>query len=148
TFDSVSGFVGQLSVTTRSATVTGLTPGHTYGFAVYSHGGAGYSAAVGSNNVTLPVAGLPGSPTAVTAKAGTTSGTATITWTAGSGPAATSYLVQVFDSVTGFVSQVSVTTATATVTGLGHGHTYTFLVYGHNAAGYSPGAASNALTVR
>ena len=53
-FDTTTGkFVVQQSVSSTSASFSGLTPGHSYAFAVYAHNSYGYQSAVASNTVTL-----------------------------------------------------------------------------------------------
>jgi hypothetical protein len=57
TYDVTPGhattFVAQQAVSQPSATITGLTGGHSYAFAVYASNSAGSSAPAASNTVTL-----------------------------------------------------------------------------------------------
>ena len=55
--------------------------------------------------------------------------------------------MQVFDSVNGYVSSQTVASLTATFSGLPAGRSYVVSIYAHNAAGYSPNAASNVIAV-
>ena len=113
------------TVSSASDTVTGLTNGTTYTFAVEAVDGGGSSAPSSTVSAT-PGSGPPATPTGLVATAG--NGQVGLTWTPVSG--ATSYQV--------FVAGVPVATTTAasyTETGLTNGTTYTFAVEAVDAAG-------------
>jgi hypothetical protein len=121
--------------------LSGLVPGHTYTFAVYAHNEYGYGAAAISNTIVLP--GPPPAVTAVKATAGSKAGTVKVTWKPPTTGSPDSYMVQVFDVASGFVTQRTVVGTSTELTGLTPGRSYSFAVYAHNIYGYGPPAASN-----
>jgi lysophospholipase L1-like esterase len=144
-YDAAAGFVGHQTTTTTSATFA-LTAGRSYVFGVYAHNAAGYSVGVASNFVTLPVPlaptlRAPEAPTGVVGTAGTSPGTATVTWTAPAG--ATAHSVRAIDASTGAeTGSAVVVDSAATVSGLTPGRSYRFSVTASNAAGTSAAATS------
>lgn len=119
----------------NSATITGLTNGTTYYFAVTALNQHGESAAYAQVSAT-PLPPVPSAPTGVTATAGVRQ--VSLAWTALS--TATSY--NVYYSTSASVStttgtKVPVTTNSATVTGLTAGTIYYFIVTAVNLGGES-----------
>ena len=150
---TVTASGGKTAVATGSATsavVTGLTNGTAFTFTVTATNASGTGVASAPSNAVTPVAGPPTAPTNVTATAGKTAGTVSVTWTPSSSGSPDSYLVQAFDMTAGtFVGQQVVTSTGATVSGLKSGHGYAFTIYAHNSYGYCwPGASSNTVTAR
>jgi hypothetical protein len=143
---TVTSTPGNITTTTSgalTATLSGLTNGTAYSFAVFATNAVGNGSSSSSSPAVTPV-GVPGAPTNVTATAGSLS--ATVTWTApgNGGSAISSYTVTVVQ--TGATLRVNGTSAT--VTHLANGSSYTFTVYATNAIGNGPAsAASNAVTV-
>ncbi len=128
-------------------TVVTLPSGRSYAFAVYARNSAGYSPAVASNTVTVPVkAAAPAAPTNVVATTTTAKGTVQVRWTAPTG-SVTSYTVVARDTVSGQLFTKTVTTTSTTFTGLTAGRTYVFTVEARNTAGTSPVATSTAVKV-
>jgi len=146
-YDTVSGYVSMQTVTGPAATFAGLPAGRSYVFGVYAHNSAGYSPGVASNVVAVPVKVVaPAKPTSVAATYSSTTRAITVTWTAPTGTV-TDYLVQVHDTVSGYISSQTVTSRTATFAGLPAGRSYVFNVYARNAAGSSPSASSNVVAI-
>lgn len=116
-------------------TITGLTNGSQYTFAVYSVNASGDSAPA----LISATPGLPFAPTNLTGAAG--SGSVTLNWSApSSGPTVTGYQVTVYSTT------VLVTLTTLTVSGLTRGTSYTFTVNSQNAVGTSVGSATISVT--
>ena len=120
-----------------TCTITGLTNGVSYIFAVVAINGAGSSLPSAPSNPAMPVA-APGAPTALIATVG--SGSAFLTWgaSASNGLSLTDYDVS-FSTDSGttwapFADGVGITTA-ATITGLTNGSAYSFRVRGVNSLG-------------
>ena len=120
-----------------TCTITGLTNGVSYIFAVVAINGAGSSLPSAPSNPAMPVA-APGAPTALIATVG--SGSAFLTWgaSASNGLRLTDYDVY-FSTDSGttwapFADGVGITTA-ATITGLTNGSAYSFRVRGVNSLG-------------
>ena len=148
-FDPGSNVAGSCSTpngSTTSCTVTGLTNGIAYTFAVSATNAVG----VGTASVSAPAtpSTIPSSPTGVVATAG--NGAATVHWTAGAngGSPITGYTVTAFDNVHVTAGTCSTVGATScTITGLTNGIAYTFSVTATNANGSSnPSAESSAVT--
>ncbi|TNM63221.1 hypothetical protein FHN55_15345 [Streptomyces sp. NP160] len=115
--------------------VTDLTVGTSYTFTATQATQAGTGTAASTvSNAVIPLAAVPGVPTAVAATAGNAS--ANLTWTApadNGGAAITGYTVT---STPGSLTCTSTTTA-CTVSGLTNGTAYTFRVKATNSAGTS-----------
>ena len=139
TASSVSG-------STTSATITGLTDGLSYTFAVVATN-AGGAGAAGTSNAVTPAAGAPGPPASASATGGQNQ--ATISWTApasNGGSALTGYIVT---SVAGSASNAVAMGASATsvvISGLRGGVAYTFTVQAQNSFGYGAAASSPSVT--
>jgi hypothetical protein len=123
-----------------SVTVTGLTMGATYTFAVQGSNTAGTSVfSTSSSPLAIPLV-APGVPTAVTATAGVES--ASVSWTAADGTA-TSFTVRTASETAGatipddLVVAGSPPATSVVVPGLSAGATYTFTVLATNAQGPS-----------
>ncbi|HWE51900.1 MAG TPA: fibronectin type III domain-containing protein [Bryobacteraceae bacterium] len=137
---SAYGLTSTLSstpVTAHSVSLTGLTPGTTYNYAVISADAAGGST---SANFTFATAVPVPSITAVTAS-GVTSASATITWTTDQ-PSSTQVE---FGTSTGYGSlstldSTAVTTHSATLTGLAPGVAYDYAVKSTDTAGTATSA--------
>ena len=131
----------------ESYTATGLTPGHSYTFAVKAYSAvAGYSAgsgtSIGTNDpATIPTNPPPNKPTDLTATPLTTT-TARLNWTDNSNNEI-DFHIEVSptsdpgDFVDATPSSVGANVTTCTVTGLESAHQYWFRVRAHNAVGYS-----------
>jgi fibronectin type 3 domain-containing protein len=131
------------STTTTSCTVNGLANGTSYTFTVTASNAVGTGPASSPSTGVIPEAGVPGSPTGVTATAGDAS--ATVSWTAPSdgGSPITGYTVT---SAPGAFTCTSTTITSCTVDGLTNGTSYTFTVTATNDSGTgSPSAQSNAV---
>ena len=134
-----------------TASVTGLTDGTAYTFAVSATNGVGTGpASAASDQVTPAAPTAPAAPADVTATAGNQS--ATVSWTApanGGSPitmyTVTPYLAGVAQTPT--LVSGSPPATTATVNGLTNGSSYTFTVSATNAVGAGPPSApSQAVT--
>jgi hypothetical protein len=112
-------------------TITGLTNGHTYYFAVAAHNAAGDSPQRGA---TVTPIGAPDAPTGLSATPGNSQ--AFLTWTApinNGGAVIDSYNVyQDGAGVTGTLK------TSITITGLTNGHTYNFSISANSASGEGP----------
>jgi trimeric autotransporter adhesin len=127
-------------------TVTGLTNGDSYTFAVTATNSAGTSAASGASNSVIP-ATVPGAPTIGTVKAG--NGSATVSFTppaSDGGLPITGYTVTATDTTNPADGGQTATSAGSpvTVTGLTNGHSYTFTVTATNPVGTGPASAASA----
>ena len=127
-----------------SSTVTGLTNGTAYTFAVVATSAVGAGPATRSTAVTPST--VPGAPTLVSAVKGDR--TAVVSWTAptsNGGSAITGYTIT--STPGGITKAVAGTATTGTVTGLTNGTAYTFTVVATNIAGTSPASLpSDAVT--
>jgi hypothetical protein len=134
-----------------STTITGLTNGTTYTFAVTATNAIGTGPPSSSSNAVTPTGPTaPAAPTGVSATAG--NGTATVNWTApaNGGSPLTSY------TITPYIGSTAQSTTTitgnppatsATITGLTNGTAYTFTVTAANAIGSGPpSSSSNSVT--
>ncbi len=131
------------ATTSTSCTVDGLANGTSYTFTVTATNAVGTGPASSPSTGVIPEAGVPGSPTGVTATAGDAS--ATVSWTApdDGGSPITGYTVT---SSPGAFTCTSTTTTSCTVDGLTNGTSYTFTVTATNDSGTgSPSAQSNAV---
>jgi Domain of unknown function (DUF4082)/Fibronectin type III domain/Bacterial Ig domain len=132
-----------------SKVITGLTGGTSYTFTVTAQNEAGTGPESAKSNAVTPTnPTVPGTPTAVSATAG--SGSATVNWTAPSsngGSAITSYKITPFKAGVELASLTAESSATsATITGLTVGTSYTFTVAATNVAGTGTASAqSNAV---
>jgi len=141
---SPSGSPVTIAAPASTITVTGLTNGVTYTFAVVATNAVGSSlpAVSGPATPSLP----PGAPTAVSAVAADAS--ATVSWTApapNGGSPITGYTVTA--SPGGQHTTAGPAITSAVITGLTNGTAYTFTVFATNAAGDgAPSAPSSAVT--
>ena len=129
-------------------TVTGLTNGTSYRFAVAAVNALGTGASSALSNAVTP-ATVPSAPTIGTATAGAAS--AIVTWTAptsSGGASITGYVVTPYIGATPQTAVSFSSTATSqTLSGLTNGTTYAFRVAALNSAGTGPqSGASNAVT--
>jgi hypothetical protein len=121
-----------LHVTTASTTITGLTNGQTYGFAVAAHNSAGLGALTSVvSSVPSIVITVPDVPTGLTAVAG--NGQVALNWTApaNDGGAAIDHYIIYQDGADVAHSN----TNTATISGLTNGRSYSFAVAANNSVG-------------
>jgi uncharacterized protein (TIGR02145 family) len=138
---SPGGFTG--TGTVSPVTVTGLTNGTVYTFAVTATNANGTSPA-SSASISVTPSTVPGAPTIGTAIAGNTQATITFTAPASNGGSAiTGYTVT--SNPGGFTATGNA--SPITVTGLTNGTPYTFTVTATNASGIGPASsASNSVT--
>ena len=127
--------------TKTSTTITGLTAGTLYTFAVTATNAVGVSQSMSKTATTWAV---PGAPAGVTATAG--KGSATVSWKApaNGGSPITGYTVTV---IPGNKTVTSTKTST-TISGLSVGKKYTFAVTAKNIVGTSPSASSKPVTLK
>jgi hypothetical protein len=132
------------NVSAKTFTCTGLTNGTAYTFAVTAFNGIFNSVASTSSSSVIP-ATVPDPPTSIAASS-TTSGSATISFTApvnNGGSAITGYTI--VSTPTGAVCTIDPNTTSFVCTGLVDGTSYTYAVRATNAIGNSTSAISNAL---
>jgi len=139
TTNSLHGGQTCTSSTNTSCTVSSLTLGDTYTFAVTATNYSGYTSSPSvASNAVVPST-VPGAPTAVSATPGASQ--ATVSWTAptnNGGSAITGYTV----SSSPIGSSCSTTGATSCVVpGLTNGTSYTFTVVARNVSGGSPSSS-------
>ncbi len=135
-----------------TCTVTGLTDGDTYTFAVTATNGVGTGPASASSNSVTPDPTAPDAPVIGTATGG--DAIATVTWStplSDGGSPIGGYTVTAADSTTpangGETCTWTTGPLTCTVTGLTNGDSYTFTVTATNGVGTGPdSAASNSVT--
>jgi predicted RNA-binding protein with TRAM domain len=127
------------SGTSSPITVTGLTYGAAYTFAVTATNAAGAGSASGASNSVTPYT-VPGAPTGVTAKAGNALATVTFTAPNNEGSIITGYTVT-SSPAGGTDANAGTTSTTHTVTGLTNGKPYTFTVTATNKAGTGSASA-------
>ncbi|HVA04991.1 MAG TPA: fibronectin type III domain-containing protein [Acidimicrobiales bacterium] len=140
---SSDSIVNGNTVTTVTATVTGLTNGTSYPIKVRAVNSVG--AGTPSNTASVTPVAAPGAPTAVFASAGDTS--ATVSWSPApaNGSTVTGYTVT--SSPGGHTCTWTSGPLTCTVTGLANGTPYTFGVTATNGVGTGPAStASTAVT--
>jgi len=140
---SSDSIVNGNTVTTVTATVTGLTNGTSYPIKVRAVNSVG--AGTPSNTASVTPVAAPGAPTAVFASAGDTS--ATVSWSPApaNGSTVTGYTVT--SSPGGHTCTWTSGPLTCTVTGLANGTPYTFSVTATNGVGTGPAStASTAVT--
>jgi hypothetical protein len=143
-YGSMSALNGSL-VTSHSVTLTGLTAGTTYDFAVISTNGSSVTAT--SSNFTFATMAGAGPVISAVASSGVTANSATITWTTDQ---ASSSLVN-YGTTTGYGSSSAlnsnlVTSHSVTLTGLTAGATYDFDVVSANAGSVSSMSANFTFT--
>ncbi len=128
-------------VTSTSTTISGLTNGRPYSFAVAAHNPAGIGAQTPAVSTTPYT--VPGAPTGLTATAG--DGQVGLTWSApgSNGGAAIDYYIIRQDGV---ALPNHLSGLTTVITGLVNGQTYSFTVSAHNLAGL--GSQSAAVTAK
>ena len=129
------------------ATVEGLANGTSYSFSVQAHNSVGYSAAATSPSVT-PSAAFPTSPSPASASPGNAA--ARVDWSHPSTGAAAvdHYIVQAYDTDTGYLGAVTITCpcpTTAPVGVLANGDRYILAVFAHNEAGYGAPSISSSV---
>ncbi|MER7278454.1 fibronectin type III domain-containing protein [Dactylosporangium sp. NPDC000244] len=121
--------------TATSCVVDGLDNGTSYTFQVWAVGPGGASDGSTPSATVTPSAGLPGSPSDVTAAPAAATGTVTVSWTAPvvTGDGVTSY------TVTASPGGATCTTSgtSCTISGLGDGTAYTFVAVATGPAGQS-----------
>jgi len=134
------------SVTTKSYSNTGLTPGTTYNYRVTATNSGGSSAP--STTVTArTTANLPAAPTGVTATAASIS-QINLTWTT-TDALATGYIVERSQGGGAFTQIANVVTKSYNNTGLIEGATYSYRITSYNASGSSaPSATATATTLQ
>jgi titin len=148
--DTTDGANGSQTSTGAASplTVTGLTNGDSYTFAVTASNPAGPSSSSSSSLAVVP-AGPPGHPTHAVATGGNTSATVAFTTPANdNGAPVTVYTITATDTTNSANGGQTATGAASplTVTGLINGDSYTFRVTASNWAGPSTAsAASNAV---
>ena len=139
------GFTADVSGTTTSATVTGLSNGVSYTFKVVAINAAGNSSNSSASSSVIPFT-VPGAPTDISGVAGNEQ--ATVSWSApasNGGASITGYTVT--SNPGGFTSTVGGTARSATVTGLTNGTAYTFTIIATNIVGDSTdSSASSSIT--
>lgn len=144
-YNVYQGTTLKASVTTTSASITGLTAGTAYSFSVKAKDAAGnISAASTTVNVTTTAAGdtsAPSTPSNLTVSNITQTG-CTLTWTA----ATDNVGVTSYDIYQGTTLKTSVSTTSASITGLTAATTYSFSVKAKDAAG-NTSVASTTLNV-
>jgi phosphodiesterase/alkaline phosphatase D-like protein len=123
-------------LTAHSVTLTGLTPGTTYNYAVTSANGSGTSTT--SGNFTFATTAGPGPAISAVTATGITSTSATITWT--TDQASTTRVAYGLTTSYGTQSPLDsalVTAHSVTLTGLTPGTTYNYAATSANGAGTS-----------
>ncbi|MGH9123881.1 MAG: DNRLRE domain-containing protein [Acidimicrobiales bacterium] len=157
TYDLATGFITTSVIivcpcgAAMYTSVTGLTTGHNYFFAVYAYNSYGYGPAT-ITAVASPNPATPAPPTNVTIVAGNT--TLAGSWippTATGTSAITSYLLGAVDQTTGAIVTLVVNCPctnpqTATVTGVTNGDPWQLVVYAENNTGYGSPGTSNIAT--
>ena len=134
----------RFSSTATTETVSGLTNGTRYSFAVSAINTNGSSPPSGVSAVVM-ASNVPGAPTGLGATV--RSGAATVWWTAPpqSPDVITGYVVTPYSGGVAMAPQTFASTFTAeTIWGLANGRTYTFRVAAINAIGVGPASVSTA----
>ncbi|MFZ2654923.1 MAG: fibronectin type III domain-containing protein [Victivallales bacterium] len=134
---------------TTPITVTGLTAGTAYTFAVQASNVAGAGPVSDTSLAVTPTAGVPGAPTIGTAVRGNTEATVSYLPPKNNGgkPITAYTAISTPGNITGFVTVSGVSAKPILVTGLLNGTAYTFKVKATNSEGDSPlSAASNKVT--
>ena len=140
---SPGGATCAVNGSTLGCTITSLTNGTSYSFAVTATNAVGTGAASAPASATP--ATVPGAPTGLTATAG--NGQVALTWTAPSsdgGSPVTGYTATA--SPGGTTCSVGGSTLGCTITGLTNGTTYSFTVRATNAVGTGPASAPASVT--
>ncbi len=122
-------------------TVTDLTNGTSYTFAVYAVNAAGTSSPSTASNAVIPI-GVPGAPTGVVATAGNTQAVVNFSAPVSTGGSQITGYTVTSSPASGTDTDAGSTTLTHTVTNLANGTPYTFTVTATNIVG--TGSASGA----
>lgn len=135
--------------TTRSLTVSGLTEGGTYTFAVFAQNSEGWSPQ--SSTIRVDLLGRPSAPGTPTLS-NATSTSLSASWTAASdngGASITNYALRRYSgsSASGSFVSDNANSLSRTVTGLTPGATYTFTTLAYNSVGWGAESGTRTITL-